>query len=1037
MWLNNFLCKRDLKKPNGSPLYTYQVSDSEFNELKIYLQSAVQYDKENYILPALFCLYCSEWYRRFYKGEWSWEPILKSLNIKLETNFRSYLVQNGLKYWNRQIIRYNNSHNSYLGSIFREGGLPYSLLVQEGSRFQELFRKILDLYYKNPQLILEQNSLLPFLNYFPEAFKEKTTLSLIIEMASNLISLVDKHDLAHLSDPIGYLEENLPDWRIKFPIPLTDETADKFMLGLFNSVVKEKKLRLKLNNKLTIKQYLSSLCNTEFRVSLDIPKSFSFIPSEEISPQRFTLYLYEGNRCLSEISSAYLNHSDSSDQERVEIKLRNTNLDVKRINYEMPLRLVITQQGMIIYQEPIIESELLIDDMPVILSDEEHPQVMGIGSVKKKKTSLHLMVNKSSTIELISPHSKIQQIDETSKYKHYRFSGEIVIIQNSEKFFISSLNDHIREEIKIVGHMLPYFTPSGNPIYLGRPKLSQKNDEFNLEILNNQYDNSIYGSNYARILDGEGNTVFKKKISILPPDFKVKLYNNRTPRNGIIEFSTSQSFTIENLSDGLSSQITPISDIGKKLHVISNSIPPSILKVRIRCNLSSSVDIELPFPSSGVLLLNKDQNEIPINETLSLKELLGCRLRFYPDINTATIYAIDIKNSLNNQKYWTYHINDKPVDINLYELRQEILSLLSSTGNLDEIIKVIISRNNIEIRQINIGLYSDNISIKNGTIEFHNTDIKLELLSLTTLETDSLILTEEGKYLLPNQIYSPSLIIPQKNSVLQSRAEFIPATHLIPIQEELQHAISLPPEQYQMGIQVVLDKMAKDINHPGWEYLDKLYSRFNYLPLPTFLVWKELIKNHEALAMFVVRHNETEKIMQILQDEYNVIWILIPISTWHDKLGKFKQKYLEFPSLILNELLKDKMDKIYYFSPSIKKENNKLPISIIHNSILPQWYQELNRRHFEKYWISEFSEELMEWIEVNHPALNFPLYSKAHQAVVYFPFFAAAVTTGKAKFNDLRDITDKDFYIFKSLIEFDPDWFKPVYLFSLEYFNQF
>ena len=245
MWLNNFLCKRDLKKPNGSPLYTYQVSDSEFNELKIYLQSAVQHDKENYILPALFCLYCSEWYRRFYKGEWSWEPILKSLNIKLETNFRSYLVQNGLKYWNRQIIRYNNSHNSYLGSIFREGGLPYSLLIQEGSRFQELFRKILDLYYKNPQLILEQNSLLPFLNYFPEAFKEKTTLSLIIEMASNLISLVDKHDLAHLSDPIGYLEENLPDWRIKFPIPLTDKTADKFILGLFNSVVKEKKLRLK------------------------------------------------------------------------------------------------------------------------------------------------------------------------------------------------------------------------------------------------------------------------------------------------------------------------------------------------------------------------------------------------------------------------------------------------------------------------------------------------------------------------------------------------------------------------------------------------------------------------------------------------------------------------------------------------------------------------------------------------------------------------------------------------------------------------
>lgn len=1037
MWLNNFLCKRDLNKPNGSPLYTYQVSDSEFNELKIYLQSAVQYDKGNYILPALFCLYCSEWYRRFYKGEWSWEPILKSLNIKLETNFRSYLVQNGLKYWNRQIIRYNNSHNSYLGSIFREGGLPYSLLIQEGSRFQELFRKILDLYYKNPQLILEQNSLLPFLNYFPEAFKERTTLSLIIEMASNLISLVDKHDLAHLADPIGYLEENLPDWRIKFPIPLTDETADKFMLGLFNSAVKEKRLRLKLklNNKPTIKQYLLSLCNTEFSVSLDIPRVFSFIPSEVIYSQKFTLYLYEGNKCLSEISSAYLNDSGLLNQERVEIKLRNTNVNVKRINYKLPLKLVITQQGIIIYQETLIESELLIDDMPVILSDDDNPQVIGIGSIKKKMTSLHLMVNKSSTIDLIAPHSMIKQIAATSEYKYYRFSGEIIVTQNSEKFFISSLNNYVREEIKIVGDMLPYFTSNGNPVYLGRPKLSQKDNVFNLEILNG---NSIYGSNYARILDSEGNTIFKKKISILPSDFKIKLYNNKTPRNGIVEFSTSQSFTIENLSNGLSSQITLIPNIGKKLHVISYSIPPSMLKVRIRCNLDSAIQIELPFPSSGVLLLDKDQNEIPINKTLSLKELLGCRLRFYPDIETATVYTIDIKNSLNNQKYWSYHVTNDPTDISLYELRQEILSLLSSTGVLDEKIKLIISKNNVEIRQVNIQLYCDNLSIKDRVIDIHNKDIKLELLSLTTLETDSLILDDKGKYLLPNQIHSPSLIIPKKESILQTRAEFIQATHLIPIQEELQHAISLPPEQYQVGIQVVLDKMAKDINHPGWEYLDKLYSGFNYLPLPTFLVWKELIKNYEALVMFVVRHDETDKIMQTLQDEYNVIWTLIPISTWHDQLNRFIQKYQELPSEILNALSENKIDKIYYFAPAIKKkESNILPISIMHNSILPQWYQELNRRHFKEYWISEFSEELMEWIEINHPALNFPLYSKAHQAVVYFPFFAAAVTTGKAKFNDLRDITDKDFYIFKSLIEFDPDWFKPVYLFSLEYLNQF
>ena len=57
----------------------------------------------------------------FEEEKMSFETLLKSLNIKLETNFRSYLVQNGLKYWNRQIIRYNNSHKA---SLYLASGFP-------------------------------------------------------------------------------------------------------------------------------------------------------------------------------------------------------------------------------------------------------------------------------------------------------------------------------------------------------------------------------------------------------------------------------------------------------------------------------------------------------------------------------------------------------------------------------------------------------------------------------------------------------------------------------------------------------------------------------------------------------------------------------------------------------------------------------------------------------------------------------------------------------------------------------------------------
>lgn len=1024
--IKNFLNKRGLKEPNGLPLYTYQVIDIEFDELKEHLKYLLRYNDKSNALPGLFCLYCSEWYRRYYRGEWSWSAILKSLDTHLDYNFISDFVIKGFKYWRRPITRYNNSRNSYLGSVFREGGLPYSLLIEE-SRFQALFRNIIKLYSQNPQLILDHNTLLPHLTYFPEALKDDTTLSLIAEMATRIISLVEMHDLSHQINPIQYLDHNVSDWRLQFPIPLSGEIANQFMLGLLNSAVKESRLKLNKIEKCILKQYWS---NDTFILSLDIPRIFGFIPHKELNQQRLSVYLYEGSYYLAEISSAYL-HDDGSDSANAKIKLRNNHIDTVRKEKELPLVLVIKQQGVIVYQESIANSELPINEMPLVLSDDVKPRVIGFGSVKKKINSLHIMLNKSAKIETLDKHSEAIEVEENNKYQHYLLNGEAIVTQNDEKFIISSLNDHIRTDVKIIGQILPYFTSNGRPIYLDSPSLSQKDDEFILKIKRDKYSQPLYGDHYARILDKSGNLIFKQKLAILPYDFKIKLCNGNSPRNGIIEFSTSHTFSIEKLE----AQVKSISDTTKQLYVTtSHSTLQSMLSVKIRCNLDSAVEIILPFPSSGVLLLDKDGYDVSNKNDISMKELLGHRLRFYPNLGVSTTYTIDIKNSLNNQKYWSYHIDNDPIEVSLYEFKQELISLLSATGILDEQIKLIISRDNREIKQIKIKLYSDDLFINNNLIEKPNKDIKLALLSLTDLTSKDLILDEEENYILPNQIYSPSLIIPKKESELQSRAVFIPATFSMEVEGDLQQAISLPPLQYQEGVKLVLDNMARDFNHPGWNYLEKLYAEFNYLPLPTFLIWKELIKHTEALVMFVIKHNQTEKVMQVFQDEYNVIWALIPRTIWNEKLEIFQQQFKEIPVDILNLAVQNKLTQISYFSPIMKAHKDSVNLSIM-KFILPQWYQDLNRRHIDQYWITEFSEELAEWIRKNKVDLDLTLYSPLHQSIVYFPFFAAAVASGKATFDELREMTDKDFYIFKSLIEFDYDWFKPVYLFALSLFE--
>ncbi|WP_018650885.1 hypothetical protein [Actinobacillus capsulatus] len=163
-------------------------------------------------------------------------------------------------------------------------------------------------------------------------------------------------------------------------------------------------------------------------------------------------------------------------------------------------------------------------------------------------------------------------------------------------------------------------------------------------------------------------------------------------------------------------------------------------------------------------------------------------------------------------------------EISLHEFRPEIISLFSISKHLDEQVKVIISQNNRIIRQINLTLYASDISVYGDTIEMEDMDnkIKLSLLSLTTLETFKLDKDEHGHYLLPNEINNPCLIISDKESILQSRTRFIPATKATEIKGELQQAIALPPNLYSDAVQLVLTQMAKDFNHSG---LERSFSR--------------------------------------------------------------------------------------------------------------------------------------------------------------------------------------------------------------------
>lgn len=84
----DILASRDLVSVSGDPLYSYKLSDIEFQGLYQSLSTSLDAHSISAFIPnglssswsGAFVLYAAEWWRnKFNGGHWSWEPILVHL----------------------------------------------------------------------------------------------------------------------------------------------------------------------------------------------------------------------------------------------------------------------------------------------------------------------------------------------------------------------------------------------------------------------------------------------------------------------------------------------------------------------------------------------------------------------------------------------------------------------------------------------------------------------------------------------------------------------------------------------------------------------------------------------------------------------------------------------------------------------------------------------------------------------------------------------------------------------------------------------
>ena len=158
-WLKNVLSKKspgaDNPSPTGEPLYSYQIKQFEYENLKSILQIySVNLNllKRNTILRALFVIYCSEWWRRsFQGGSWSWSALLNEISMSEAEQNKLLLyeiAESGLTFWRRTVLRSSNGRREFLGTFATEGGLPINQLNSPNNWIERVLKSALENYLK-------------------------------------------------------------------------------------------------------------------------------------------------------------------------------------------------------------------------------------------------------------------------------------------------------------------------------------------------------------------------------------------------------------------------------------------------------------------------------------------------------------------------------------------------------------------------------------------------------------------------------------------------------------------------------------------------------------------------------------------------------------------------------------------------------------------------------------------------------------------------------------------------------------------------
>ena len=944
-WLTRFLSRPD-RKLDGRPLCSYRCTDEEFAALRNVLREACEGRLPVRRLPwgthPLSCLYAAEWWRRHYSGgPWKWETILEDISVEwMPLSQLYYLVELGLRFWQRRLLT-TGSGRAFLLTLACEGGLPLNLIHKEGAKLRNFFKALLEEFqlYRRAGLSPEQ---------LAENVRDRLPKSLrqpvVYTLSEHLVDAVWKlqTQVGGSNTPLADLDRIDPEWRVKLPMSLGDDTALALIHNLVEEVAKlasTPKSTLRMTRTLTLQSGAWHL-QGEITVpgSMTRPELSSILGN--INGQmgsRFELYAMNTDQDTTLLALAS-ERTRGSDTHLLLERPPRTRSGIRGPVAAEAHSLYVGSGHTRLGPIPLPGAGALSSLPWVFVSRSEGDsklEFLGEGTVRTCYPEAWVAVTPDTTLVPVGGDAHCESLGPIADIDRslYRIAGEVCFRDAEDGHCVvrTRAPTEIAWDYRLVGEILSY-KADGTPIYLGRPRVwvydaKDKSSQALPETLEWRPFNSA--SRWLPLSGGmlgkvhlhhavDGQLRFRTSLIILPSDFRLKIHHGSSYREGSIELSSFGDAEVGWRDvPGVTIRRDPSAAGGVALlKCEASGEPPANLIFVLRWNSGAQAELCVPFPARGGRFLDGDEQVLPNNAPVSLDRLGRIRATAI-STNPGERFSVSGKLAANDiptellRVVWVHEplrtVAPGRHEIPLSVLQPRLHQMFSSTADTNAYINLSIegapSTHQLHVRRFDLAFVPHRDSDQVGITE---RDLgRCDAATLSRLTVEALPLWEPGSEAVAlTGMWSEGM--PTGRWPIDS-ARMSPGPWLVsgwegdwcrvqpmlwnvpgPQQAVPDECLSLAgavrvidPDQRIRALDKVIDRLVNDPGHSDWELVEQYFTVLRDLPATTLDLMDRLIREPKAIALAVLRADQSLfTATWSLFEQLPFSWHLMPIAAW-------------------------------------------------------------------------------------------------------------------------------------------------------------